>query len=133
MSTSHSMVANEPDAAWRFQHWPYFRIGVATHGSRIARRSGRPVAHGARDWRRMSALKALLCVDGAAPDRLLELVVPLLAELITWVPTHIVDLRGRRDLGFLSGSIRGAGPLTRTQQQAIESATAEHTHAILAA
>jgi nucleotide-binding universal stress UspA family protein len=79
----------------------------------------------------MSPPKALLCVDGAAPDQLFELAVPLLAEPMAWVPTHIVDVRGRRDLGLLRGSIPGAGPLSRTQQQAIDAATAEHTRAIL--
>ncbi|MDQ6673558.1 MAG: universal stress protein [Chloroflexota bacterium] len=79
----------------------------------------------------MSPLRALLCVDGAAPDRLLDFAVPRLAEPIVWVATHIVDVRGRRDLGLLRGSITGAGPLSRAQQQAINAATAEHTRAIL--
>lgn len=79
----------------------------------------------------MNSLKALLCVDGAAPDRLLEVAVPLLAYPVLWVPTHIVDVRGRRDLGLLRGRIPGAGPLSRSQQEVINAATAEHTRAIL--
>jgi hypothetical protein len=79
----------------------------------------------------MSPLKAVLCVDGAAPDRLLEMAMPRVAEPVVWVPTHIVDVRGHRDLGLLRGGITGAGPLSRAQQQAIDAATAEHTHAIL--
>ncbi len=79
----------------------------------------------------MSALKALLCVDGASPDRLLEIALPLLAQPVEWVPTHIVDVRGRRDLGFLRGGIPGARPLSRSQQEVINAATAEHTRAIL--
>jgi nucleotide-binding universal stress UspA family protein len=79
----------------------------------------------------MSPLRVVLCVDGAAPDELLAVAVPLLPELVTWVPTHIVDARARRDLGFLRGGITGAGPLSRLQQQAIDAATAEHTRAVL--
>jgi nucleotide-binding universal stress UspA family protein len=81
----------------------------------------------------MSLLKILLCVDGAAPDALLEAALPLLTQAAVWVPTHVVDARGRRDLGFLRGGITGAGPLSRAQQQAIDDATAEHTRAILEA
>jgi nucleotide-binding universal stress UspA family protein len=79
----------------------------------------------------VSPLRVVLCVDGAAPDELLGAAVPLLPELAVWVPTHIVDTRGRRDLGFLRSGITGAGPLSRAQQQAIDTATAEHTHAVL--
>ena len=79
----------------------------------------------------MNALRALLCVDGASPNRLLEATPLLLAESLVWIPTHIVDTRGRHDLGLLRGSITGAGPLSRGQQQAIDAATAEHTRAIL--
>lgn len=79
----------------------------------------------------MSPLRALLCVDGAAPDRLLEVAVPLLAQPAVWVPTHIIDVRGRYDLGLLRGGIPGAGPLRRSQQEAINAATAEHTRTIL--
>ncbi len=59
--------------------------------------------------------------------------MPLLAQPVEWVPTHIVDVRGRRDLGFLRGGISGAGPLSRSQQEVINAATAEHTRAILEA
>jgi nucleotide-binding universal stress UspA family protein len=79
----------------------------------------------------MSPLRAVLCLDGAAPDELLSAAVPLLTETVVWVPTHVVDARARRDLGFLRGGITGAGPLSRSQQQAIDAATAEHTRAIL--
>ena len=79
----------------------------------------------------MSPLRVVLCVDGTAPDELLGAAVPLLSDLVVWVPTHVVDARARRDLGFLRGGITGAGPLSRSQQQAIDAATAEHTRAIL--
>ncbi len=79
----------------------------------------------------MNPLRALLCVNGAAPDRLLEVALPLVAQPTVWVPTHIVDARGRRDLSFLRGGITGAGPLSRSQQQIIDEATAEHTRAVL--
>jgi nucleotide-binding universal stress UspA family protein len=79
----------------------------------------------------MSPLRAVLCVDGAGPDQLLEMAVPLVARPAVWVPTHIVDVRGRRDLGFLRGGIPGAGPLSRSQQEIIDAATAEHTRIVL--
>jgi len=68
----------------------------------------------------------------ADPDvEVLDVAVPLLAQPVVWVPTHIVDVRGRRDLGFLRGGIPGAGPLSLSQQQAISAATGEHTRAVL--
>jgi nucleotide-binding universal stress UspA family protein len=79
-------------------------------------------------------LRVLLCVDGGAPDALLEATLPLLNQHTTvWVPTHVVDARGRRELGLLRGGITRAGPLSRSGQQAIDDATAEHTRAILEA
>jgi nucleotide-binding universal stress UspA family protein len=59
--------------------------------------------------------------------------LPLLNETLVWVPTHVVDARGRRDLGLLRGGITGAGPLSRGQQQAIDTATGEHTRNVLEA
>jgi nucleotide-binding universal stress UspA family protein len=73
----------------------------------------------------------VLCLDGAAPDALLEAALGLLADGVVWVPAHVVDSRGRRDLSLLRSGITGAGPLSRSQQQAIDSATAEHTRAVL--
>jgi len=81
----------------------------------------------------MSPLRVILCVDGAPPEALLEVAVPLLAESAVWVPTHVVDARGRRDLGSLRRSVTGAGPLSHGQQQAIEVASAEHTREVLGA
>lgn len=57
--------------------------------------------------------------------------MPLLSAPVVWVPTHVVDVRGRRDLGLPRGGITGAGPLSRAQQHAIDAATAEHTRATL--
>ena len=81
----------------------------------------------------MSPLRVILCVDGGAgaPDALLEATLPLLTEAAVWVPTHVVDARGRRDLGFLRGGIPGSGPLSHSQQDVINAATAEHTRATL--
>jgi hypothetical protein len=81
----------------------------------------------------VSPVRVVLCVDGAAPDGLLDVAMPLLTLEVVWVPTHVVDARGRRDLGFLRGGITGAGPLSRAQQQTIDAATAEHTRGILEA
>lgn len=81
----------------------------------------------------MSTVRVVVCVDGAVPDALLDAAVPLLSDAAVWIPTHIVDARGRRDLGFLRGGITGAGPLSRSQQQSIDAATAEHTRSILEA
>ena len=79
----------------------------------------------------MSPLRVVLCVDGTALDELLGVAVPLLPDLVVWVPAHVVDARARRDLGFLRSGITGAGPLSRSQRKAIDTATAEHTHAVL--
>jgi nucleotide-binding universal stress UspA family protein len=79
----------------------------------------------------MRVLRALLCVDDAAPDQLVEAAMPLLADPVVWVPTHIVGVRGRSDLGLPRGGLLGAGPLSRRQQEAINAATGEHTRAIL--
>jgi nucleotide-binding universal stress UspA family protein len=81
----------------------------------------------------MSTPRALLCVDGTAADRLLGMALPLVASALTWVPVHVVDARGRRDLGLLRGGIVGAGPLSRSQQQVLDAATAEHTRTVLEA
>ena len=80
----------------------------------------------------MSAARVVLCVDGAAPEALLEAVVGLLGDAV-WVPAHVVDTRGRRDLGLLRSGITRAGPLSRSQLQAIDTATAEHTRTVLEA
>jgi len=81
----------------------------------------------------VSAGRVVLCVDGAAPEALLEAAVGLLGAAAVWVPAHVVDTRGRRDLGLLRSGITGAGPLSRSQLQAIDTATAEHTRTVLEA
>jgi nucleotide-binding universal stress UspA family protein len=75
------------------------------------------------------AVRALLCVDGIAADALLEAAGPLLGETVVWVPVHIVDPRPWRGLGLPRGGITGRGPLSRSQLQASDTATAEHTRA----
>lgn len=79
----------------------------------------------------MSAGRAVLCVDGAPPDALLAAAMGLLVGPLVWVPAHVVDTRGRRDLGLLRSGLTGAGPLSRGQLQAIDAATAERTRAVL--
>ena len=82
----------------------------------------------------MSPLKILLCVESTSPDELLDAALALVSQAAAvWVPTHVVDARARRELGFLRGAITGAGPLSRSQLQAIDDATAEHTRAVLEA
>jgi nucleotide-binding universal stress UspA family protein len=77
--------------------------------------------------------RAILCLDGAAADTLLDAASGLVDASLVWVPAHVVDTRGRRELGLLRSGIAGAGPLSASQLQAIDTATAEHTRAILAA
>lgn len=76
--------------------------------------------------------RALLCVDGGLPERLLDATVPLLAGRVTWVLAHVIDARGRLDLGVLRGGIAGAGALSPSQRAAIEEAGQERAHAVLA-
>ena len=82
---------------------------------------------------RVKAGRAILCVDGAAPDALLDAASGLVDASLVWVPAHVVDTRGRRELGLLRSGIPGAGPLSPSQLEAIDTATAEHTRAVLAA
>ena len=128
----HHAVAGA-DAATRRRgiHARVFAGGRRDDGARTPRCRGRAVDSSAGDWRRVSPLRVLLCVDGAAPDALLEATLPLLTQAAVWVPTHVVDARGRRDLGFLRSGIPGSGPLSRSQQEVINAATAEHTRATL--
>jgi nucleotide-binding universal stress UspA family protein len=79
----------------------------------------------------MSPKYVLLCVEGASVEALLDAAVPLLTRDVVWVPTHVVDVRGQRDLGLLRRGIPGAGPLSRGQQQAIDEATTERAHTLL--
>jgi nucleotide-binding universal stress UspA family protein len=79
----------------------------------------------------MTTFKVLLCVDGAPAESLLKAALPVVHPDAVWVPTHIVDARARRDLGLLRGGIIGAGPLSRGQLQAIDTATAEHTRNVI--
>jgi nucleotide-binding universal stress UspA family protein len=79
----------------------------------------------------MTSVRALLCVDGAPAEHLLKAALPLVAEQTLWVPTHVVDTRARRDLGLLRGGITGAGPLSRGQLQAIDTASGEHTRNVM--
>jgi len=79
----------------------------------------------------VTQLRTLLCVDGAPAERLLAAALPLVTETAVWVPTHVVDSRGQRDLGLLRGGLIGAGPLSRGQQAAIDVASGEHTRNVL--
>jgi nucleotide-binding universal stress UspA family protein len=81
----------------------------------------------------MTSPRVLLCLDGGAVDALLDASIPLLSTAVTWVPTHVVDTRREHELGFLRGGLAGAGRLSRSQQAAIDSATAEHTRATIEA
>jgi nucleotide-binding universal stress UspA family protein len=81
----------------------------------------------------MTAFRALLCVDGGPAERLLAAALPLVSADTVWVPVHVVDARARRDLGLLRGGITGAGPLSRSQQHAISTASGEHTRNVMGA
>jgi nucleotide-binding universal stress UspA family protein len=79
----------------------------------------------------MSTRPVLLCVDGGAVDEMLAAALPLLGGGLLWLPAHIVDARGERDLGLLRRGIPGAGPLTSQQQDAIDRAASDHARGVL--
>lgn len=78
-------------------------------------------------------MRALLCVDGAQPDHLLDRAVPYLTETTEYLAVHVVDTRGRVELGLLRAGVPGAGPLGADQRAAIEAAGREHARAVLLA
>ena len=77
-------------------------------------------------------MRVAVCVDGSSTEALLDAAAVRLATDAVWVAVHVVDARPRRELGLLRGGITGAGPLSHSQQRAIDAATGEHTRTTLA-
>src|ERR671935_559340 len=77
--------------------------------------------------------RVLMCVDGAAASQLLATALLLVATPARWGAVHVIDARGRLDLGALRHGIAGAGPLPPHLVAAIEEAGREHASVVLAA
>ena len=77
--------------------------------------------------------RVLVCVDGAAASQLLATALLLVATPARWGAVHVIDARGRLDLGALRHGIAGAGPLPPHLVAAIEEAGREHASVVLAA
>jgi nucleotide-binding universal stress UspA family protein len=77
--------------------------------------------------------RVLACVDGTAASQLLQSALPLLGAGARWRVVHVIDTRGRVDLGVLRGGVTGAGPLPAHLVAAIEDAGQERAHRVLAA
>ena len=76
-------------------------------------------------------MRALLCVHDAAPERLIDSARQLLTADVVWIPAHVVDARGRRDLDLLRSGVIGSGPLSHSQRSTVDTASQEHTRAVL--
>ncbi len=79
------------------------------------------------------ARRVLVCVDGADPRHLVTAAHALVTEPATWGAVHVIDARGRLDLGVLRRGFVGAGPLPRHLAADIEAAGAEHAQVVLGA
>jgi nucleotide-binding universal stress UspA family protein len=77
--------------------------------------------------------RVLVCMDGASASHLLAAALPLVATPARWGAVHVIDARGRLDLGALRHGIAGAGPLPPHLVAAIEEAGHEHASVVLAA
>jgi nucleotide-binding universal stress UspA family protein len=75
-------------------------------------------------------MRILVCVDGAASDRLLAAALPLAPATAVWVPVHVLDTRPRVDLGLLRAGIPGGGPLAPEHRAQIQAAGQEHARAV---
>jgi nucleotide-binding universal stress UspA family protein len=73
----------------------------------------------------------LLCVDGASASQLVAAAVALVPASARWRAVHVIDARGRLDLGALRLAIGGAGPLPPRQVEAIEEAARQHAAVVL--
>jgi nucleotide-binding universal stress UspA family protein len=78
-----------------------------------------------------SETRVLLCVDGASASQLLTAALPLVTPSARWQAVHVIDARGRLDLGALRHAIGGAGPLPPHQVEAIEEAGRQHASIVL--
>jgi len=80
-----------------------------------------------------SEVRILVCVDGGSAGQLLATALPLVASSARWKAVHVIDARGRLDLGALRRGIGAAGPLPPHAVAAIEAAGREHASVVLAA
>lgn len=78
-------------------------------------------------------LRVLVCVDGTPASELLAGALPLVATRARWQAVHVIDTRGRVDLGLLRAGVPAAGPLPPHLVAAIEEAGGEHANMVLAA
>jgi nucleotide-binding universal stress UspA family protein len=76
-------------------------------------------------------VRVLLCADGAALDQLLDRALAYVAQPAEWLAVHVVDTRGRVELGLLRAGIPGAGPLGPHQRAEIEAASSERGQMVL--
>ena len=73
----------------------------------------------------------LACVDGDAVGRLFDRAREYVAPSAEWIAVHVVDTRGRVELGLLRAGVPGAGPLGPEQRAEIAAAGLEHAQAVL--
>jgi len=78
-------------------------------------------------------MRVLLCVDGGAPGRLVSAALPLLSAGAIWTTLHVIDTRGRVDLGLLRAGVPGSGSLGANQRALIQDAEQEHGRTVVAA
>ena len=79
------------------------------------------------------APRVLLCVDGGGSERLLEVATTLAVPAGIWAVLHVVDARGRGDLGVLRRGIAGASRLPEHLRVEIEEAGREHADQVIEA
>jgi nucleotide-binding universal stress UspA family protein len=75
--------------------------------------------------------RVLLCVDGASASQLLASALSLIARPARWRAVHVIDVRGRLDLGALRHAIGGSDPLPPHQVEAIDEAGRQHASVVL--
>jgi nucleotide-binding universal stress UspA family protein len=72
-------------------------------------------------------------VDGGGIEAMLDTVSSRVPNTTEWLVIHVVDTRGRIDLGMLRSGVAGAGPLTAQHRADIESAADDRAREVLSA
>ena len=80
-----------------------------------------------------NAHRVLVCVDGADARRSVSVARALVSVPALWSAVHVIDARGRLDLGALRRGLVGAGPLPEHLAADIEAAGREHAQFVLGA
>jgi nucleotide-binding universal stress UspA family protein len=75
-------------------------------------------------------MRILVCADGASIGWLLDRAVDYVRQPVDWLVVHVVDTRGRVDLGLLRAGVPGAPPLAAGQRASIIAAAQEHARAV---